>query len=221
MGLPRGAAQVRFRHKLSIVLIGLALVPLVAAGFLVLRLLEDNKVTNVDNGLATAVTAGSQAWDAQIAQADTVAATIAANPQVQAAAHGHVQISDSALAGLVPTGPQAIHVANVAIRRNGRTIAGDLPRTPFLEGLVSIDQCRNCSVVVAVPFDDALLTDLSVGGSADTLQGVGIAVNDKLVASTRQVTGAVQGIRIGEPADASVGGVSMRALTAPVHCGGG
>ena len=34
----------RFRHKLSIVLIGLALVPLVAAGFLVLRLLEHDKV---------------------------------------------------------------------------------------------------------------------------------------------------------------------------------
>ncbi len=35
----------RFRHKLSIVLIGLALVPLVAAGFLVLRLLEHDKIS--------------------------------------------------------------------------------------------------------------------------------------------------------------------------------
>ena len=50
-GLP-GAPKLRFRHKLSIVLIGLALVPLVAAGVLVLRLLEQNKVSKVDSGLA-------------------------------------------------------------------------------------------------------------------------------------------------------------------------
>ena len=60
-GLP-GAPKLRFRHKLSIVLIGLALVPLVAAGVLVLRLLEQDKVSNVDSGLATAAAAGGQAY---------------------------------------------------------------------------------------------------------------------------------------------------------------
>ena len=209
----------RFRHKLSIVLIGLALVPLVSAGFLVLRLLQHDKVANVDNGLVTAVTAGSQAWDAHVAAANTLAATIAANVQVQSAARGKVHLTEKALARFVPPGsPNDLHVADVAIQRDGRITAGDLPQTPYLEGSVSIDKCSNCKVVVAVPFDATLLDNLSVGSPADALQGLGVVVNSRIVASTRQFSGDVQGIGVGEPANASVQGVSMRALSMPVRC---
>ncbi|HET7172519.1 MAG TPA: sensor domain-containing diguanylate cyclase [Gaiellales bacterium] len=209
----------RFRHKLSIVLIGLALVPLVSAGFLVLRLLQHDKVANVDNGLATAVTAGSQAWDAHVAAANTLAATVAANVQVQSAARGKVHLSEKTLAGFVPPGSQNdLHVAGVAIQRNGRITAGDLPQTPYLEGSVSIDKCSNCRVVVAVPFDATLLDSLSVGSPADALQGLGVVVNNRIVASTRQFSGGVEGIGVGEPANAQVEGVSMRALSVPVRC---
>ena len=93
----------RFRHKLSIVLIGLALVPLVSAGFLVLRLLQHDKVANVDNGLATAVTAGGQAYGTQHAQADTVAATIAADASVQGIFAGtRKTLGRDQLQGLLP-----------------------------------------------------------------------------------------------------------------------
>ena len=42
----------RFRHKLSIVLVGLAIVPLAATGVLVGALLQHDQVTRVDNRLA-------------------------------------------------------------------------------------------------------------------------------------------------------------------------
>ena len=208
----------RFRHKLSIVLIGLALVPLVSAGFLVLRLLQHDKVANVDNGLATAVTAGSQAWNAQVARANTVAATVAANFQVQAAAHGKGQIGEKALVRLVPSGGQNLHVTGVAVERNNEVVAGHLPATPYLEGAVGIDKCPGCRVVVAVPFDSALIDNLSVNGPADPLQSIGVVVKDSIVASTRQITGTIQGAGVGAPANASVEGVSMRALSLPVDC---
>ena len=91
----------RFRHKLSIVLIGLTLVPLVSAGFLVLRLLEHDKVAHVDNGLATAVTAGGQAYAAQANQANAVAAQVAAQLPVQAEVRGDGRLSDDHLAAIV------------------------------------------------------------------------------------------------------------------------
>ena len=81
-GLP-GAPKLRFRHKLSIVLIGLALVPLVAAGVLVLRLLEQDKVSSVDSGLTTAAAAAGQTYLTQAADATTVATNIAGRSDVQ------------------------------------------------------------------------------------------------------------------------------------------
>src|SRR6476619_5850743 len=83
-GLP-GAPKLRFRHKLSIVLIGLALVPLVAAGVLVLRLLEQDKVSSVDSGLTTAAAAAGQSYLTQAADATTVATNIAGRSDVQQA----------------------------------------------------------------------------------------------------------------------------------------
>ena len=208
----------RFRHKLSIVLIGLALVPLVSAGFLVLRLLQHDKVASVDNGLVTAVTGGREAWNSQIAQANTLAATVAANPQVQAAAHGDVSLGEKALFGVLHTNSPDSHVAGVAIERKGRIVAGDLPKTAHILGSVSIDGCNGCQVLVAVPLDSTLLSNLSSGAPGDPLQGIGVVVNGSIVASSRDITGGVQGIGVGEPANASVEGVSMRALAVPVKC---
>jgi len=92
---------VRFRHKLSIVLIGLALVPLVAAGFLVLRLLEHDKISNVDSGLVTGITAGGQAYTAEANEASSIAAQLGAQPEVQATAAGRQHLTDAGLASLV------------------------------------------------------------------------------------------------------------------------
>jgi diguanylate cyclase (GGDEF)-like protein len=208
---------VRFRHKLSIVLIGLALVPLVSAGFLVLRLLQHDKVANVDNGLATAVTAGGSAYGTQHAQADTVAATIAADASVQGIFAGtRKTLGREQLQGLLPDSAAG---AKVAVIRDGKVVAGRLPDSPYLPGTVSVTKCKGCKVVVAVPLDSALISRLKAAGqTGDTLQSIGIAVDDRLVASTDQGTGIIQGIGFGTAANATVAGVPMRALAMQVPC---
>jgi diguanylate cyclase (GGDEF)-like protein len=206
---------VRFRHKLSIVLIGLALVPLVSAGFLVLRLLQHDKVANVDNGLATAVTAGGQAYGTQHAQADTVAATVAADASVQGIFAGtRKTLGRDQLQGLLPDNAAG---DEVAVIRGGKVVAGGLPDSPYLRGTVSVTKCKDCRVVVAVPLDSALLSNLKAG-QGDTLQSIGIAVDDRLVASTDAGTGVIRGIGFGNAANASVAGVPMRALAMQVPC---
>ena len=208
----------RFRHKLSIVLIGLALVPLVSAGFLVLRLLQHDKIANVDNGLATAVSAGGQAYTAQMAEADTLAATIAADLKVQGVFNGtRDTLGRSYLQGLLPRGAQD---AEVALLRNDRPVAGNLPNAPYLKGTVPVTAkgCKRCSVVVAEPFDAGLITDLSTGVNADPLQSIGIVVNGFVVASTRQVTGDATGLAFREATNATVAGVDMRTMAVEVPC---
>jgi diguanylate cyclase (GGDEF)-like protein len=209
---------VRFRHKLSIVLIGLALVPLVSAGFLVLRLLQHDKVASVDNGLATAISAGGQAYTAQMAEADTLAATVAADLKVQGVFNGtRDTIAKTYLQGLVPRRAQD---AEVALIRDNRVVAGTVPDTPYLRGRVPVKApgCKGCSVVIAEPFDAGLINDLGAGGSADTLQTIGIVVNGSVVASTRQVTGPVDGLAFREATNADVAGVAMRTMAVEVPC---
>ena len=76
----------RFRHKLSIVLIGLALVPLVAAGVLVPRLLEHDQVTRVDNGLAVSAAGRGAGVPAPVSNAAAPSrARSPANRKVQSA----------------------------------------------------------------------------------------------------------------------------------------
>ena len=208
----------RFRHKLSIVLIGLALVPLVSAGFLVLRLLQHDKVASVDNGLATAISAGGQAYTAQMAEADTLAATVAADLKVQGVFNGtRDTIAKTYLQGLLPRRAQD---AEVALLRDNQVVAGTVPDTPYLQGRVPVKArgCKGCSVVIAEPFDAGLINDLGAGGSADTLQTIGIVVNGSVVASTRQVTGPVDGLAFREATNADVAGVAMRTMAVEVPC---
>jgi diguanylate cyclase (GGDEF)-like protein len=73
-------------------------------------------------------------------------------------------------------------------------------------------------VVIAEPFDAGLINDLGAGGSADTLQTIGIVVNGSVVASTRQVTGPVDGLAFREATNADVAGVAMRTMAVEVPC---
>ena len=59
----------RFRHKLSIVLVGLAIVPLAATGVLVGALLQHDQVTRVDNRLSVAAASAAQAYRANLVKA--------------------------------------------------------------------------------------------------------------------------------------------------------
>src|SRR6476619_604232 len=119
-GLP-GAPKLRFRHKLSIVLIGLALVPLVAAGVLVLRLLEQNKVSSVDSGLTTAAAAAGQAYLTQIADATTVATNIAGRSDVQQALQSDSQVKVQRLRDELPS------PLSVTFYKDGKRVGGQIP----------------------------------------------------------------------------------------------
>src|SRR5437879_12832826 len=68
-----GMRNIRVRHKLSIGLVVLALVPLIAAGLIVQALLIHNEVTKVDSKLATGAAAASTAYRGQLAQAQSAA----------------------------------------------------------------------------------------------------------------------------------------------------
>jgi len=65
---------VRFRHKLSIVLVGLAVVPLVAAGLIVQALLARDEVRSVDAQLSVGAAAGAAAYRSQQVVGQTLAA---------------------------------------------------------------------------------------------------------------------------------------------------
>ena len=73
----------RFRHKLSIVFVGLAIVPLAATGVLVGALLQHDQVTRVDNRLSVAVASAAQGYGAQLQLAKSYAAVAANNPAVR------------------------------------------------------------------------------------------------------------------------------------------
>jgi diguanylate cyclase (GGDEF)-like protein len=209
---------VRFRHKLSIVLIGLALVPLVAAGFLVLRLLEHDKISNVDSGLVTGITAGGEAYRAQGNAAAAIAAQIGGEQKVQAAAAGGTPISKADLRAIVdPLTPSDMDIA-VAIEHRGTVVGGKLPEGAYLRSVVHIAGCDGCRVVVGVPFTDSLVQRLDSGNFNDSLRDLGIVVNGRLVASTGVDVGSAEAIGLGEPSNATVSGIGMRALAIPIKC---
>ena len=62
----------RFRHKLSIVLVGLAIVPLAAAGVLVGALLQRDQVTQVDNRLSVVAAAAAAGVHRPAAEGESV-----------------------------------------------------------------------------------------------------------------------------------------------------
>jgi diguanylate cyclase (GGDEF)-like protein len=211
---------VRFRHKLSIVLIGLALVPLVSAGFLVLRLLQHDKVANVDNGLATSVAAGSQAYTAQVNEANAVAAVVAGQAEVQAALdpQNPKDLKNADLAAIVrkfaPKGVDAV----AAVERGGKVVAGKEPSGAYLQGLVAVSKCDRCRVVVSEPLDDALVQRLDRDRVADNFQDLGIVANGRLVASTGVTPGPAGVIPLGEPTNVKVAGIPMRVMATPIRC---
>ena len=75
----------RFRHKLSIVLVGLALVPLIGAGLIVQALLTRDAVRTVDAKLSIGAAGAAAAYRSQQVVAQTVAVQLASRPDVASA----------------------------------------------------------------------------------------------------------------------------------------
>ena len=212
-GLP-GAPKLRFRHKLSIVLIGLALVPLVAAGVLVLRLLEQDKVSSVDSGLTTAAAAAGQSYLTQGCgrhdggDEHRRAIRRAAGAEATARYRRNLQRLRAEL-------PSPL---SVTFYKGKKKVGGQTPKPPFLAASVKIDKCPGCRVVVSRPFDQDLITDLQKSGVVNAIQQLGLVSGGQLV-SSGNLAGPVLGLRIGEPQTIQVNGVSVRAQSMGVPCG--
>src|SRR4051794_40311277 len=121
-----GTESVRFRHKLSIVLVGLALVPLIGAGLIVQALLTRDTVRSVDAKLSIGAAGAAAAYRSQQVVAQTVAVQLASRPDV-ARAFRNRDASQLDLSS-VPPG------YSVALTDDQGTFAGSVPAGPGWEG---------------------------------------------------------------------------------------
>src|SRR5947208_6000721 len=190
--------SVRFRHKLSIVLVGLALVPLVGAGLIVQALLIRNETTRVDSKLASAAAAAAAAYHAQLQGAQSVAMQLASRPDVARA----FRRRDGSKLDLTAVPPGYL----VSLADAKGTFAGKLPDGPaWKTRAVLVPHVDARRVIVSVPLDDALVSRIT--GAAPIPQGVDISLvmNGNAVGAPGGAAGAVQGVRTGDPVDANIG----------------
>src|SRR6478609_9502829 len=179
--------SVRFRHKLSIVLVGLALVPLIGAGLIVQALLTRDAVRTVDAKLSIGAAGAAAAYRSQQVVAQTVA----------------VQLALSS----VPPG------YTVALADDKGTFAGSVPAGPVWQAKAElvphIDERR---VIVSMPLNDELL--LRVAAQSPLPDGVDLALASAghVIASPDGLSGDLSGFAPGQAAsDGSIGDSAVRA----------
>jgi diguanylate cyclase (GGDEF)-like protein len=194
----------RFRHKLSIVLVGLAIVPLAAVGVLVGVLLQRNQVTRVDNRLSVLAEAAAQGYTTQQQKAAAFALRVAAGKQVRLAFG----------AGTKPpphiSAPQGMLVV---VTRNGVPIVGKPPRGPSWHATASVGKKEaGRQVNVYVPLTSALLNTidtsahLNLGNAA-----LAFVAGGRTLGSTIGAVGPVKGLQASGVGSATVAGTSVRA----------
>jgi diguanylate cyclase (GGDEF)-like protein len=200
---------VRFRHKLSIVLVGLALVPLVGAGLIVQALLARDEVEQVDTKLAAGAAGAATAYTAQLNSASLLAAQLAGRPDVARAFRTHdpsvVEIGDL---------PEGIRVALVD---NRGVLLGSIPTGEVWKTTAElVPPTGRRRVIVSIPLDTAFLA--RVLASIPTAESVGLAlvVNGQAVAGIGTPGGPVSGLEAGTSTDATIGGAKVRAQAVPV-----
>jgi diguanylate cyclase (GGDEF)-like protein len=196
---------VRFRHKLSMVLVGLALVPLVGAGLIVQALQIRNEQTKVDSKLATGVAAASAAYHAQLIGAKSIAMELATRPDVA----GAFRRRDGSRLDLsnLPQGD----VVSLADSRG--TFFGHAPAGPSWQTSAELlPRTGDRRVIVSVPLDAGLIS--RVAGAGPIPQGIALSlvVGGSAVGTPGGVAGSATGLRAGQPVDASIGGQRVRAV---------
>jgi len=185
---------VRFRHKLSIVLVGLALVPLVGAGLIVQALQIRNEVAKVDSKLATGVAAASAAYHAQLIGAQSVAMELATRPDA-ARAFRRRDGSQLDLSSL----PQG-YVVSLADSRG--TFFGHSPAGPSWHTSAQlVPRTGDRHVIVSVPLDAALIS--RVAGSSPIPEGIALSlvVAGSAVGSPGGWSGQAQQVDRGQVSD--------------------
>jgi diguanylate cyclase (GGDEF)-like protein len=193
---------VRFRHKLSIVLVMLVLVPLLAAGLLVGGLLANNERAAVDDDLSASLAGASAVYRSRLDSAGALAASIASRSDVQQG----LRDGDVGKLHLNEIGEDKIEVLQPG--QEPAPASGPVWRTEAQVGKGSKAIGR---VVVTIPLDAKLLHDIA--DSTPRAKGVGLAliVNGAAVATTGEDTGEVSGLEFGHATDATVAGQGVRA----------
>jgi diguanylate cyclase (GGDEF)-like protein len=193
----------RFRHKLSIVLVGLAVVPLAATGVLVGALLQHDQVTRVDNRLSVVGASAAQAYRAELVQARSFARALAGRTDVRLAlTKKGGKLSD------IPNTPSGMSVVLV---RGGKTVFGTRPRGPYWRAVAPLGNGGTPVrlVEVFVPLRDAFDP---VSGNVRLPSNIDLALvaGGHVVASSSKVLGPVSALRAGA-GTATVAGTSVRA----------
>ena len=200
----------RFRHKLSIVLVGLAIVPLVAAGLIVQALLAGDEVRSVDSKLSAGAAGAAAAYRAQLEVAQTLAQQMAGRPDVANA----FRQRDASAVDLTAVPPGYA----VALADDQGTFAGSVPAGMVWSTTARLNPAsHDRRVIVSLPLDTNTL--LRVQAQSPVAEGVGLAlvVGGRTAASIGGPAGAVSGLRSGESKDARIGTTDVRAQTVDVQ----
>jgi diguanylate cyclase (GGDEF)-like protein len=194
---------VRFRHKLSIVLVALTLLPLVGAGVLVQSLLVRIHTTQVEGDLETELAGAVAAYRAEADRVAALARETALRPDVQRA------FARRSGEGLTFPGAGGVEVE---LRDRQGVIAGDRPAAPAYRAVVDVGARNDRKVIAWLPLDERLLGRIAAGIAHQDDVGLALVVGDRAVATTSGPAGAADELPLGEPGDTSIGGRDVRAL---------
>ncbi|HEX3328807.1 MAG TPA: sensor domain-containing diguanylate cyclase, partial [Gaiellales bacterium] len=204
----------RFRHKLSIVLVGLAIIPLAATGVLVAALLEHDQVTRVDNHVAVSAQAAAEAYNVQLSNAANFGQQVAANQKVA------LLFAGAQTPGHLPSDiktPPGMRV--VLVGRQGKLIAGSVPRgTAFRSRIIyhGSTSRKIGEVDVYTLFNQTLLYNMTSGTKWPASVGFALVVRKRVVGSSDGPGGAASGLQP-QVGPAKVAGVDVRARAIDLH----
>jgi diguanylate cyclase (GGDEF)-like protein len=197
----------RFRHKLSIVLVGLAIVPLAAAGVLVGALLQRDQVSRVDSKLAVSAASAAQVYRLQLNRAIPFAKHLAKNPGVKRAfARGAKPLKSLPLS--VPAGMSVALVRASGVPIYGKPVTKPAWKTSAIYHDRQGKTIGQVDVYVRIGQD--LLQQIATQTNRPDNVEVSLVAGRKAIASTNNATGAVSGLRAGT-GSANVAGTDVRA----------
>jgi diguanylate cyclase (GGDEF)-like protein len=208
----------RFRHKLSIVLVGLAIIPLAATGVLIAALLEHDQVTRVDNRVAVSAQAAAQQYQLVVTKAGVVARRIAQDPRVSNRFAGQQTPAPLPKNLGVPSG-----MTVVLVGKDGKPIAGNPPPGAAWKSRAIYHDTKGKKVGevdVYMPLGPPLLAQITDNTEWPDNVEIALVAGNTALATTNHVTGPVTGLKAGG-GSANVAGTPVRAHSVPIPVGKG
>ena len=207
----------RFRNRLSIMLVILAVVPLAAASLLASSLVRRDETTQVDGNLSAGVSGAFVSYQNQLYKTQHAAEQFARSTPVQKAlaGRGNPQAAAASIASIAPS-------LTAQLIRHGHVIGGKKPVGPASKVTVPIRHGpADSKVVVWMPITDSLLATLTKG--LPRAPGVELAAESggRVFASTSGFTGPVTGLSTGSTSNASIAGHDVRAQAVTILTAGG